>query len=387
MRVGQLMAHVSRRSAGVWSVVEAMSNALTRSDGVEATVFGVDAADTPDLLTRHMGAPVVSRPVVGPQSLGYAPGLATALTDARLDVLHAHGLWMYPSRLGRDWARHTGRPHLVSPHGMLDPWALAHNHWKKRLVAAWFEQAHLREATCLHALCASELEAIRDYGLDNPVCVIPNGVDLPDGPVPVSPPWYGKVAEDRRVLLYLGRIHPKKGLRFLLEGLAAAPQTAAWTLVIAGWDQDGHEAELKALAAALGIEDTLLFVGPLQGDAKAAAFVHADAFVLPSLSEGLPMTVLEAWSHGLPVLMTPPCHLPEGVERAAAIEVDATAEGLACGLGQLFEMSVEERAAMGCRGLALVKQRYTWPQVASRMQGVYEWLLGGGVAPADVDSV
>ena len=380
------MAHISRRAAGIWTVVAGMSEALNQRDGINATVFGLVAGDTPGILQKYSGAPAVTASVVGPNAFGYAPSLRQPLYGTDLDILHAHGIWMYISKLGRDWARRTGKPHIVSPHGMLDPWALANSRWKKQLVEIWFERSHLREVSCLHALCTAELDAIRRYGLSNPVCVIPNGVDLPHGPVADPPPWNEATIEEK-VLLYLGRIHPKKGLPLLLQSFAKAERSADWSLVIAGWDQGGHETELRNLVNSLGIEHNVKFVGPLHGAAKVSALDNADAFVLPSLSEGLPMTVLEAWSHGLPVLMTVDCHLPEGAVVGAAIEVAATSEGLAGGLRELFEMSTDERREMGRKGLALVKERYTWPQVAARMHGVYEWLLGSGARPEDVDTI
>ena len=386
IRAGQMMAHISSRAAGIWTVVAGMSEALNQRDSIGATVLGLVAEDTPDILENYNGAPAVTASVVGPHAFGYAPSLRQALYDADLDILHAHGIWMYMSKLGRDWARRTGKPHIVSTHGMLDPWALANSRWKKQLVEIWFEQSHLREASCLHALCTAELEAIRRYGLSNPVCVIPNGVDLPQGPVADPPPWDEETIGER-VLLYLGRIHPKKGLPLLLRSFAKAERSANWSLVIAGWDQGDHETELRELVNSLGIEHNVQFIGPLRGAEKASAMYNADAFVLPSLSEGLPMTVLEAWSYGLPVLMTADCHLPEGAATGAAIEVAATSEGLANGLRQLFEMSTDERREMGRRGLALVNERYTWPQVAERMHGVYEWLLGSGARPEEVDTI
>lgn len=386
MKVGHLMSHVSRYSAGIWSVVDDLTDELVRLPGTEASIFGLDAEDTPDLLRGRRNAEVVTRHVLGPQAIGYAPGLADAVSSARLDVLHSHGLWMLPSRVALHWSRETGRPHVVSPHGMLDPWALRNSRWKKQLVATWYEDAHLKEATCLHALCQEELEGIRAYGLTNPVCVIPNGVTLSTGEAPARAPWQGLVEEGKRVLLYIGRLHPKKGVALLLEALGEMRRRNSslyrnWVLVIIGWDQGGYAALLRERVSALGLEQQVRFLGPLYGDDKAAALSHADAFVLPSLSEGLPMAVLEAWAYGLPVIMTPECHLPEGFTAGAAIEVTADPESLANGLCTLFERSDEDREAMGQRGKELVRRRFTWPTVATQMREVYAWLAGDREKP------
>jgi poly(glycerol-phosphate) alpha-glucosyltransferase len=166
---------------------------------------------------------------------------------------------------------------------------------------------------------------------------------------------------------------------------AAAPERAAdWRLTIAGTDRHGYRAELEALTRALGIEQDVDFVGPKFGAAKEDAYFAASAFILPSHSEGLPQAVLEAWAHGLPVLMTPACNLPEGFERGAAVEVRPDPPGIAKGLGHLFEMTASQRNAVGQRGRELVESRYTWPTVAREMRQVYDWILGGGAPPSTV---
>ena len=102
------------------------------------------------------------------------------MLNADLDVLSVHGLWKYCSVGSQRWHRRTGRPYVVHPHGMLEPWALRNAMWKKRVAALLYENQHLHGAACLRALSEAEAESIRSYGLRNPICVIPNGVDLPD---------------------------------------------------------------------------------------------------------------------------------------------------------------------------------------------------------------
>jgi glycosyltransferase involved in cell wall biosynthesis len=135
--------------------------------------------------------------------------------------------------------------------------------------------------------------------------------------------WRSNLPEEAKVLLYLGRLHLKKGLANLLQAWSEVRRAGGeaaqnWYLVIAGWDQDGHQASLEAITLQRNIGDTVHFIGPQFGLDKDAAFRSSDAFVLPSLSEGMPLAVLEAWAHGLPVLMTPHCNLPEGFARGAA---------------------------------------------------------------------
>ena len=297
-----------------------------------------------------------------------------------------HGLWMYPTGVALAWHHRTGRPFVVNPHGMLDPWAVNHSYWKKRLVSLFHESSSLRKAACLRALCGSEAGSMRAYGLRNPICVIPNGIDLPAESVITPAPWEGSVAPGRQALLYLGRIHPKKGLSRLLRAWALLRKwrfvlMEDWDLIIAGWSQNGHEQELKNLARQLGVAASVCFPGPQFGRAKTAAYHHADAFVLPSLSEGLPMAVLEAWAHQLPVVMTPQCHLPEGFEAGAALCAEPETASIVQTLEALFSMDHAARARMGRRGRQLAAGRFNWFKIGVQMHEVCHWLLGEAGPP------
>lgn len=382
MRAALLTPWLGRRGGGIAVVVHALGAALS-DEGVEVSLHGV-AADGEDVPMRSKRLPVHLARRYGPAAFGFAPGMQAALAAEAPDLVHAHGLWMYPSLASLSWSRRTRRPVVISPHGMLDPWAVGRSAWKKRLAGLLYEDAHLRRSACLHALCAAEAEALRGFGLDNPIAVIPNGVELPravrnDAAEPaVARP------EGRRTLLFLGRIHPKKGLVQLLHAWAALSadlRHQPWRLVIAGWDQVGHLARLRRLADELGIRGTVQFAAAQFGDAKRATFAAADAFILPSLSEGLPMAVLEAWSYGLPVIMTPACNLPEGFEHRAALRTEADPEHLVEVLRHVLRMPTEDLRAIGRRGRALVEERFTWPRIGREMARVYAWALGDGPRP------
>jgi glycosyltransferase involved in cell wall biosynthesis len=317
----------------------------------------------------------------------YAPALLRELSALMPDLLHTYGIWTYLSIATNRWAKSDHgvrlRPYVVSTQGMLDPWALRNSRWKKIIAGLAFERRHLENAACIHATNQAEVSAIRAFGLKNPICVIPNGVELPTSKAAQrTPPWAANAVSGRKVLLYLGRLHPKKGLNILLRGWKTASRGGKeWVLMIAGWDQGGHREELEQLVRELEIADSVQFAGPLFGDAREAAYQNADAFVLPSLSEGQPLVVLEAWSRALPVLMTPECNLPEGFANRAAIRMNTTVEGAAEGLGKLFALDKPALQEMGYRGRDLVIRNFSWSQIASRMFVVYNWLLGRSPAP------
>jgi poly(glycerol-phosphate) alpha-glucosyltransferase len=270
---------------------------------------------------------------------------------------------------------------------MLDPWAVRNSRWKKRAALWAYEKDHLQGAACLHALCDTEAESMRGFGLRNPICIVPNSIDMPVIP-------NGRIIGDPvhefsdHTLLYLGRLHPKKGLISLLTAWhqfrGRRRVGGSWNLVIAGWDQGGHERELRNLVDRLGIAESVRFPGPAFGADKVSLFKRASAFVLPSMSEGLPMVVLEAWSYGLPVLITPQCNFQQRLTSHAAIYIEANAASVLEGLNRLENMTGTERRKMGAHGLDLCREHFCPGPIAEKMTAVYRWLAGRGPKPSVV---
>lgn len=383
MKVGMITASLSRKGGGIQEVVRRSALELHRR-GSTVSVFG--------LSDEHVQEDCESwQPVVvnifqsrGYKPFGYAPDLLPALRSAAPDVLHNHGLWMYPSVASATWSKLTQRPYLISVHGMLDPWAVTHSYWKKKLASMLYEQRHLTNAACLHALCSAEADAIRGYGLSNPLCVIPFGIDLP------LPVLEGAMRHEK-ALLFLGRLHPKKGLMNLLMAWQRLQhdrpsEIEGWELWIAGWDQGDHEQALRKYSREYGLESSVRFLGPKFGGDKDLLLRSVGAFVLPSFSEGLPVSVLEAWAYGLPVVMTKECNLPQGFSSGAAVCIDTTAMGIAHGLLDLMALPSEDRTAMGMRGRQLVEQQFSWVSYAEHMLSVYAWMNGAGPRPECVST-
>ncbi len=299
-------------------------------------------------------------------------------------VIHSHGLWMFLHYLSYRVAREHELPHIISVHGMAQPYIQARSRWKKAPIDWWFQDRALARARVLHALVPTEVEDIRRLGLHSPIALIPNGTGLDDAPAPPREELNAAfpALRDKRVLLFMARLHPKKGLiHFLPAWHRAGRARADWHLLLAGPDEGGHRAELEAQVAALGLQDSVSFAGLLTGHAKRTALGNASAFVLPSHSEGFSMSLLEALGARVPVLLTPGCNFPEAVAAGGALEMSATEAGSLDGLTRLFALSDTERAAMGARGRALVERDYSWDTVAAKWQAVYAWCAGKGEKP------
>lgn len=367
------LSGISRSAGGLFYAVSSLCKELNYS-GIDLSVYGRNDAFLAEDVATWTPVPVAPYEATGP--LGSSAKLRRMLAGSNADLLHLHGLWMDDQWAALHWQKKNKAPVVISPHGMLDPWAVRNSTWKKKLVGALFANESLRRASCIHALCQSEADSIRAYGLKTPMAIIPNGIELPK--------VGGRKTEvgARKQLLFLGRIHPKKGLSKLLTGWAKSQSLTPkafsnWQLLIAGWDDGGHEAGLKQQANELGLGDSVQFIGAQFGNEKEALLRRVDAFVLPSFSEGLPMSVLEAWSYGLPVVMTDFCNIPSGFSAGAALKIEPNAESIARGLAVLGGMSVADLAAMGANGRALVEQNFTWDKIARNMKAVYAWCLGG----------
>lgn len=383
LSIGIVTPTISRAGGGIFPIVLSHARELDRS-GHEVTVYGLN--DDPNQLDRDQWDGV-SLKVYEPGPFGYSSALAADLVASNHEIIHQHALWMYLSIAVSRWRAHTGRPVVISTQGMLEPWALSNSAWKKYIAGALYERRNVHGASAIHC-SAAEVAGVRAYAPDSVVAVIPNGTELPDLSQTVALPK-DLFPSSRRMLLFFGRLHPKKGVSELLQAWALLkrryPQVASgWRVVIAGWDDGGHEESFQLLARELGLKsDEVLFTGPRFGEDKDALLRGADAFVLPSYSEGFPIAVLEAWSYGLPVFMTRECNITEGFTANAAVEINNLPEALADTLASALPGSYLE--AIGAAGLNLVKRDYSWPRVASELISVYQWLAGRGCQPDCVD--
>lgn len=386
VKAALITSYLSRTGGGVATAIEALSRHL-REVHTDVHVIGMRDDKWLTDEANWNGAPVTALPRCGPEAMAYAPSALSRLHDLNPSITHTHGIWTYPSHVVSAWSASTRRPYVVSPHGMLDPWAMSRGCWKKKIAAWLYENAHLRRANCLHALCDAEAKSIRNLGFINPMCVIPNGISLPRVQCDTASPWSKIIRDDANVMLFLGRLHSKKNLTALLDVWPRKPEYDNWHLVIAGWNQACQQELLADTIERRGLGKKVHLIGPLFGLEKDAAFRHARAFVLPSLSEGLPMAVLEAWSYGLPVLMTDACNLPEGFSAGAAMRMSLEPHQMHRDLLHFLNQERIELEQMGRNGRQLVEARFNWPSVAIQMRAVYKWLVHGGTAPPTVRAI
>jgi glycosyltransferase involved in cell wall biosynthesis len=328
------------------------------------------------------GIPNIERVRISP----LAPGLtlkmfvprstATALGNLvrNADMVHLHGVWEPIVHQASIQARKFGRPYVQTLHGVLDPWCLQQK-WLKKKLALWITYRRmLGEAACLYALNRDEAELIKPLRIGTPVEIFPNGVFLEElQPLPEPGAFrrsHPELGTDPYVL-FLSRLHFKKGLDYLAQSFAMVlQQIPAARLVVAGPD-GGEQAVFEQEVKRLGVADRVHVVGPLWGREKFAAMVDATVFCLPSRQEGFSMAVTEALACGLPVVISRECHFPEVAEAGAGVVAELRSETVAAGLEQVLR-DPKQRHDMALAGQSLVRRRYTWPVIAAQVIGLYE---------------
>lgn len=373
MNIIHVVPAITEEASGPsYSVVRLCESLLEAGD--EVTLAAMDwapiARPPACLRTFPMG--------VGPRRLGRSPAMARWLEEqarsGQVAVLHNHGMWqmnaVYP---GRTAARY-GTPYVVSPRGTWSAWAMANGSVMKKPFWSLLQRPAVEPATCFHATAESEYEDIRRLGFRQPVAVIPNGIDI-------LPPM-DKTGDGRRTVLFLGRIHPVKGLDMLLHAWGAVQaRFPDWRLRIVGSDDgyhgsSGYMSVLKRLAAALGLQ-RIEFSGALHGAAKWQAYADSDLFVLPTYSENFGMSIAEALASGTPALVSKGAPWSGLEARRAGRWIDIGVDPLVAGLEDLLQREPRELRDMGINGRTWMTEAYSWRTIGQRMAELYHWLARG----------
>lgn len=373
MRILQVVPGIGEEASGPSYSVPALSAALAANESISLQLHALKPSPAGSLSIEavfHESIPLIPR-------LGISPKMRKALEKAvrSADIIHNHSLWMMPNIYPGDAVRGSNTRLLTSPRGTLSPWALSRSKYTKILMWHLFQKRTLQMSDCIHATSEAELTEIRAIGLRNPVAVIPNGIDLPAG----GPP--NKLGQRSRQLLFLGRVHPKKGLEDLLYAWRAVQNRfPEWELVIAGPGNPSYLSHLNRLHDSLRLT-RCKFVGPVYGQAKWATFGNAELFVLPTRSENFGMAVAEALAAGVPALVSHGAPWRGLEDHDCGWWVPHGTQHLSKALLTAMAMSPVSLQAMGRRGRAWMASEYSWSSVGRMMLATYHWLLGGGIPP------
>ena len=322
------------------------------------------------------------RRVDWPSRLGASVGLRRLLrTDPTPDIYHLHGVWLRAMHYGAVEARRRRRPYVVELMGAYEKYPLQQKWLRKWISRHWFQDALLQRAGCLHVNSLQEADALRELGFRVPIAAIPVGVNTEEIRVRSenadARPLYPQLAQ-RPFVLYLSRIHSKKGIELLLKTWATLKQRfPEYVLAIVGNGDTDYVDGCKRLMDDLHLGDCCHWLGQVGESEKSWLYRHAEVYVLPSYSENFGNTVPEALAHETPVITTiytPWVHLPqEGCGWIADTSVDSLQDAMKLAL----ELSPAERRRMGNVGRQLVERQYSITSVVRQIDRVYGWLLGG----------
>jgi glycosyltransferase involved in cell wall biosynthesis len=365
--------HVIRglaNSSGTTHIVGPLAEAQARQSHSVKVLF-VEKTKEPAIVPNPSLVESQGFPMSVPSERGWSRPFARAFSSAvrNTDIVHVHAIWNFPTWYAMREAHRAGVPYVVAPQGSLEEWALNRGRRLKAVYASVAEKPYFDRAAAMQALTAAEASQCRRFGIKAPVMILPNGVDLSsvdhktekaDLRAELSLP------SNAVLFLFLGRVFPKKGLDLLIPAFARLAAARKDTfLVIAGDDGgNGYRASMERLAQSLGIKRRVHFLGEVCGDRKFAVLRGADAFVLSSYSEGLPVAVLEAMACRCPVIVTPNCNLSEVKDRKAGWLVEPNVDSVLTGLNEASR-SAEERQRRGENARSLVEEHFTWDRIAS----------------------
>jgi glycosyltransferase involved in cell wall biosynthesis len=319
----------------------------------------------------------------GPNGFGFSYGLRRKLLDVlpETDLVHVHNLWGYANQLAAKFCPRYDVPFVVSTHGMLDPHSVSRKKWKKRAYGSLKEWPALRKASGL-IFTHQEEDRLARQSADK----------LPDGfvvPLATDEPPQGDLSaqedafykrfpslRDRRIVLFFGRLHSKKGLDLLIPAFAkSVAKNPDLCLVLAGPCDESYLSELRSLLSQHGIEDKALFTGSLSGDEKWGALSAADLFALPSYQENFAIAVVEAIRAGTPVLLSKRVNIWEDLVNAGvAMSTELNPESIDQQI-RLMLSDPEKLSEMGTKGIQLAKNEYCWKRSAENLLRVYQEVL------------
>lgn len=291
----------------------------------------------------------------------------TLLDELKPDVVHVNTCWLPMSAIAQKVAQKRGIKVVLSPHGMLEPWILHRHYWTKKVPAMLlYQKSAVRNADLLHATAETERSNLFSLGWNNQVVVIPNGVDV--GSIEMKTLW-----ERKKKILFLSRVHIKKGVNFLIEAVSVLrDELRGYEVIIAGEGEADYIAELKRMAVSSHVEHIVRFAGGVYGEEKWQLMRDADLFVLPTHSENFGIVVAEALASGTPVITTVGTPWRELDEFHCGWQAEIGTKPLVAALKDFLHKSPDELSVMGANGRKLVEEKYSTACIARMMMLLYE---------------
>ena len=292
------------------------------------------------------------------------------------DIVHVNCCWQPGSALVQRWSYRRGIKTVYSPHGMLEPRIVERHYWTRKLPALLlYQKAAIKRSVVILATAKSECQNLVKLGYNRDVVVVPNGIDVSQ--IRLKNSW-----KKMNTILFLSRIHVTKGLDLLIDSVAELRNDMKdYKVLIVGEGDSEYVTKLKELSKKQKVDDIILFVGGLYGEAKWDLFHQADIFILPTHSENFGIVIAEALASGTPVITTEGAPWEELLTAHCGWWVPCTQKDIANAIRSAINSTDEELQILGKNGRRLVEERYSVESIALKMKTLYEWLLVGGSKP------
>lgn len=304
------------------------------------------------------------------------------------DIYHYHGVWLPSNHWVASAARRKGKKYVFNPRGDLETYRISYNKWKKlKKMLIWhiYGKKDVQNASCIIATSRQELEAIRLLGITAPIAVIPNGIEITNFPKQVEHNHRVK-----KVVLFLSRVNPIKGLELLIEAWSKLPDNLGmnWELHIAGnSDPKEYVHKLEEQITQLGLEDKVKLLGPIVGEAKMQKYMNSDLFILPTFNENFGNVVAEAMMCECPAITTKNAPWEVLNEDKCGWWIDLSVDNLVTTMSEAMSLTDEQRIELGMKSRQCIINHFSSESVSKKTKAVYEWILGIGDKPDFVETV
>lgn len=288
----------------------------------------------------------------------------------KFDIVQLQSMWDLRYHKIAKICRRLNIPYIETPRGMLEPWSLAQKKWKKRLALWLYQMSDLNHAACIYTTADEEAKNVKALGVKAPCSVIPNGIEIDSYKCRTS------IDVVKKQVLFLSRIHVKKGIELLLEAWSRiVSDFPGWTLLIVGNGEAAYIESLKAMVETLGVGETVTISEPVFGEAKVRLYQSSSLFVLPSYSENFGMVIAEAMSCGVPVITTRYCPWEILNETRTGWCIDLSVDNLTNTLRQAMGMNADKLYEMGQKASLLVSEKFDYRSVAKKTMEMYRSAL------------
>ena len=302
--------------------------------------------------------------------------IAKYLEDERFELIQIQSMWDLPYHKVMVEARRLGIPYIVTPRGMLEPWSLSQKKWKKKLAWWLYQRNDVQKSACVFTTAKMEADHVSELGITTCKAVIPNGIET------VGYPCKSSIGGVKKQVLFLSRVHVKKGIELLFEAWKRIhPDFSDWQLLVIGNGEAEYIHSLENRVDSLGLKDSIKILPPVFGEAKINVYQESALFCLPSFSENFGMVIAEAMSCGTPVITTTNCPWTILNETNTGWCIDLSVDNLEHALREAMGMDANALYDMGQKASKLIYDNFDYRSVTRRTLQLYEWLLGGGEKP------